>query len=176
MCGFAGFFDSSSRASAAEMEAAAARMAARLQHRGPDDAGAWADADAGVAFGFRRLSILDLSPQGHQPMRSPSGRYVIAFNGEIYNHRAHRAELERAAQPPKFRGHSDTEVLLAAIDGWGLDRALHRCAGMFAFAAPGKRTPSSSTKSGSFISCGTGWVSDRFTMGEWAPRCFSARS
>ena len=134
MCGFAGFFDSSSRASAAEMEAAAARMAARLQHRGPDDAGAWADADAGVAFGFRRLSILDLSPQGHQPMRSPSGRYVIAFNGEIYNHRALRAELERAAQPPKFRGHSDTEVLLAAIDGWGLDRALHRCAGMFAFA------------------------------------------
>ena len=134
MCGFAGFFDSSSRASAAEMEAAAARMAARLQHRGPDDAGAWADADAGVAFGFRRLSILDLSPQGPQPMRSPSGRYVIAFNGEIYNHRALRAELERAAQPPKFRGHSDTEVLLAAIDGWGLDRALHRCAGMFAFA------------------------------------------
>ena len=109
-------------------------MAARLQHRGPDDAGAWADADVGVAFGFRRLSIVDLSPQGHQPMRSPSGRYVIAFNGEIYNHRVLRAELEREAQPPKFRGHSDTEVLLATIDGWGLDRALQRCAGMFAFA------------------------------------------
>jgi asparagine synthase (glutamine-hydrolysing) len=76
------------------MEAAAARMAARLQHRGPDDAGAWTDADAGVAFGFRRLSIVDLSPQGHQPMRSPSGRYVIALNGEIYNHRVMRAELD----------------------------------------------------------------------------------
>ena len=134
MCGFAGFFDWSARASAAEMEAIASRMAARLQHRGPDDAGAWADADAGAAFGFRRLSIVDLSPQGHQPMRSPSGRYVIAFNGEIYNHRLLRAELEREAQPPKFRGHSDTEVLLATIDGWGLDRALQRCVGMFAFA------------------------------------------
>jgi asparagine synthase (glutamine-hydrolysing) len=134
MCGFAGFFDSSSRASAADMEAVASRMAARLQHRGPDDAGAWTDAHAGVAFGFRRLSIVDLSPQGHQPMRSSSGRYVIALNGEIYNHRALRAELERAPQPPKFRGHSDTEVLLAAIDRWGLDGALQRCAGMFAFA------------------------------------------
>ena len=134
MCGFAGFFDWSARASAAEMEAIASRMAARLQHRGPDDAGAWADADAGAAFGFRRLSIVDLSPHGHQPMRSPSGRYVIAFNGEIYNHRVLRAELEHGAQPPKFRGHSDTEVLLATIDGWGLDRALQRCAGMFAFA------------------------------------------
>jgi len=134
MCGFAGFFDSSPRASAAEMEAVASRMAARLQHRGPDDAGAWIDADAGVAFGFRRLSIVDLSPQGHQPMRSPSGRYVIALNGEIYNHRALRAELERAAQRPNFRGHSDTEVLLAAIDRWGVDGALQRCAGMFAFA------------------------------------------
>src|SRR5438105_6737083 len=134
MCGFAGFLDSSARGSAADMEAVASRMAARLEHRGPDDAGAWADAGAGVAFGFRRLSIVDLSPEGHQAMPSPAGRYVIAFNGEIYNHRALRAELERAAQPPTFRGHSDTEVLLAAIDRWGLDRALHRCAGMFAFA------------------------------------------
>lgn len=131
MCGFAGFFDANARASAREMEATVTRMATRLQHRGPDDSGAWADAQAGIAFGFRRLSILDLSPQGHQPMRSVTGRYVIALNGEIYNHRALRSELNDETQ---FRGHSDTEVLLAAIEKWGLAATLPRLVGMFALA------------------------------------------
>ena len=102
MCGFAGFFNPSSVAPAAELDAIATRMAARIVHRGPDDAGAWSDPQAGIALGFRRLSIVDLSPAGHQPMTSASGRFVIAFNGEIYNHRALRAELER---PAKFRAH-----------------------------------------------------------------------
>ncbi len=107
-------------------------MANALQHRGPDDSGAWADAGAGVAFGFRRLAILDLSPAGHQPMASASRRYVIAFNGEVYNFREMRVELEGAGR--SFSGHSDTEVILAAVEAWGLEAALRRFIGMFAIA------------------------------------------
>ena len=132
MCGFAGFFEPLSPVPSAEMEAVATRMAARIVHRGPDDAGAWADDNAGIALGFRRLSIVDLSPAGHQPMASASGRYVIAFNGEIYNHRALRAEV--TPPPQGFRGHSDTEVLLAAVEQWGLEAAVRRFVGMYAFA------------------------------------------
>ncbi|MDQ6861797.1 MAG: asparagine synthetase B, partial [Verrucomicrobiota bacterium] len=131
MCGFAGFFDPTPRSNTRDMEALASRMADRLRHRGPDDAGAWTDAERGIALGFRRLSIVDLSPAGKQPMLSPSGRYVITINGEIYNHRALRAELEGET---RFRGHSDTEVLLAAIEKWGLAATLPRLVGMFAFA------------------------------------------
>lgn len=110
-------------------------MAAAIAHRGPDDAGLWCDPVAGLALAHRRLSILDLSPAGHQPMASASGRYVIAFNGEIYNHQALRRELEATGtlQHP-WRGHSDTESLLAAIEAWGLEASLQRCAGMFALA------------------------------------------
>lgn len=107
-------------------------MAAALRHRGPDDEGMWVDADAAVALCHRRLSIIDLSPLGAQPMRSPGGRFTITFNGEIYNFRALRAEL--AGRGVRFRGGSDTEVLLAAIEEWGLLRALERSRGMFAFA------------------------------------------
>ena len=114
------------------MEEIAARMADRIIHRGPDDAGTWADPAAGLALGFRRLSIVDLSPAGHQPMVSASGRFVIAFNGEIYNHRALRAEV--APPPQGYRGHSDTEVLLAAVEQWGVEAAVRRFVGMFAFA------------------------------------------
>jgi asparagine synthase (glutamine-hydrolysing) len=131
MCGLAGFLDARPRpADALRREAAA--MADTLAHRGPDDAGAWADAAAGVALGFRRLSIVDLSPDGHQPMRSASGRFVIAFNGEVYNH----VELRRAlsAGGARFRGHSDTEVMLAAFERWGVEAAVKRFVGMFAFA------------------------------------------
>ena len=108
-----------------------AMMSATLNHRGPDDDGVWADETAGVALGHRRLSILDLSPAGHQPMTSASGRYVIAFNGEIYNHLGLRKDLEKA---PCWRGHSDTETLLAGFEAWGIEGTLKRSVGMFAIA------------------------------------------
>jgi asparagine synthase (glutamine-hydrolysing) len=104
-------------------------MAAALSHRGPDDSGVWTEPAVGVGLGHQRLAIVDLSPTGHQPMLSASGRYVIAFNGEIYNHR----ELRRELQQP-WRGQSDTETLLASIEAWGLTDALRRAAGMFALA------------------------------------------
>lgn len=118
-------------------------MTDAITHRGPDDDGVWVDSTDGIALGHRRLSIVDLSPQGHQPMTSSSGRYVIAFNGEIYNHRALRAELEcdhsqsslaSAEGEINWRGHSDTEVMLAAFERWGIEGALARFNGMFAFA------------------------------------------
>jgi len=108
-------------------------MADTLDHRGPDDAGVWVDHHAGVALGHRRLSILDLSANGHQPMVSRSGRYVMTYNGELYNFRALRDELD-ALSREGWIGHSDTEVLLAALDRWGLDATLPRLNGMFAFA------------------------------------------
>ena len=132
MCGFAGFIQSSTVVPGEGMAALAGAMADTLQHRGPDDRGVWADADHGVALGHRRLSIIDLSAEGHQPMHSASGRYVIAFNGEIYNFEVLRRELEREGF--SWRGHSDTEVMLAAFDRWGVEAALRRFNGMFAFA------------------------------------------
>jgi asparagine synthase (glutamine-hydrolysing) len=104
-------------------------MSDAIVHRGPDDSGEWVDAEAGVAMGLRRLAILDLSPAGHQPMMSPSGRYIGTFNGEIYNFSELRKELR-----VEWRGHSDTEVMLAAFDAWGLDGAVNRFNGMFAIA------------------------------------------
>ncbi|MEX2600153.1 MAG: asparagine synthase (glutamine-hydrolyzing) [Balneolaceae bacterium] len=115
-------------------------MAASLRHRGPDADGIWSDADAGIGFAHTRLSILDLSPAGNQPMISPSGRYVIVFNGEIYNHRDLREELETSGDITSWRGHSDTETLLAAIETWGMKRALEKAAGMFAFGVWDKET------------------------------------
>lgn len=110
-------------------------MAGRLYHRGPDDAGAWADEAAGMALGHRRLAIVDLSAAGHQPMASGIGRYVLVFNGEIYNHLALRAELQAAgAAPAAWRGHSDTETLLAAFERWGVEPTLQKTVGMFAIA------------------------------------------
>src|ERR1044072_5314787 len=94
MCGISGFLDTSHRFGNRELEATARDMVDTLRHRGPDDIGTWADAQAGIALGHRRLSILDLSPEGHQPMHSSCGRYVISFNGEIYNFGALRSELE----------------------------------------------------------------------------------
>lgn len=133
MCGFTGFlFDGQNPVD--DAEGLAARMAMAINLRGPDDAGRWADRQAGVALGHRRLSIVDLSPAGHQPMISASGAVVIVYNGEIYNHLALRTELDKAGLAPAWRGHSDTETLLAGFSAWGVQDTLERCIGMFAFA------------------------------------------
>src|SRR5271154_3329577 len=132
MCGITGFLDTSESRGHEELCAIAQRMATSLRHRGPEDEGIWADPACGIAFGHRRLSIIDLSSAGHQPMHSSCGRYVITFNGEIYNFKALRAELDSLGQT--FRGHSDTEVMLAAIARWGVEDALKKFNGMFVFA------------------------------------------
>ena len=132
MCGITGFI--SAPAAADELTRAVRGMCDALVHRGPDDAGDWIDGDAGVAIGFRRLAIIDLSPAGHQPMISASGRYVATLNGEIYNFEDLRAELRERGLAPAFRGHSDTEVMLAAFDAWGVEAAVKHFNGMFAIA------------------------------------------
>lgn len=133
MCGIAGFLQPAGFP-VAEGEARARAMANRLVHRGPDDEGVWCDGEAGTALAHRRLSILDLSPSGHQPMFSASGRYVTVFNGEIYNYGTLRDELEGSALMRGWRGHSDTEVLLAGFEAWGIEATLSRTVGMFAIA------------------------------------------
>jgi len=132
MCGFAGLLDTAPARDDAALTALVGRMAETLRARGPDDGGTWTDAAAGIALGFRRLAILDLTPAGHQPMLSACGRYALVFNGEIYNHRDLRAEL--AASGAVFRGGSDTETLLAACARWGFAATLPRLNGMFAIA------------------------------------------
>jgi len=147
MCGLTGFLGGA----AGNGEGLLCQMADTLYSRGPDDGGYWCDREQRIGLGHRRLAIVDLSPAGHQPMVSGSGRYVIAFNGEIYNHLALRRELEKAARPPilapevqendagglqeiAWRGHSDTETLLAGIEAWGLEATLKKSVGMFAIA------------------------------------------
>lgn len=132
MCGIAGLLELQSHRTREELEAIAGSMAGALRHRGPDDSGVWADASLGLAMAHRRLSVLDLSPLGRQPMASADGRYLIVYNGEIYNFLALKKEL--AGQGEVFRSTSDTEVLLAAVGRWGLEEALKRLVGMFAFA------------------------------------------
>ena len=130
MCGIAGFIAAASPRDADTLRARGRAMADAIVHRGPDASDVWIDAAPGVALAHRRLSILDLSPAGHQPMQSASGRYVVAFNGEIYNHLDLRGMLGAQA----WRGHSDTETLLACIEAWGIYITLSRLTGMFAFA------------------------------------------
>jgi asparagine synthase (glutamine-hydrolysing) len=137
-------------------------MLASLQHRGPDDSGSWVDEFVGVALGHQRLAIQDLSPSGHQPMASACGRYLVIFNGEIYNHLDLRVllahsnvmslttpdlslpgrKLYAGGYKPNlvWRGHSDTETLLAGIAAWGIEDTLNRCVGMFAFALWDRKT------------------------------------
>lgn len=139
MCGIAGQLIKKSNSF--DIGKATADMIATLKHRGPDDSGIWQDDTAGVCLGHRRLSILDLTSDGHQPMCSSNGRYVLVFNGEIYNFKELRDELEHSGRLQNagesgalWRGHSDTEVMLAAISCWGVNEATKRFSGMFAFA------------------------------------------
>jgi asparagine synthase (glutamine-hydrolysing) len=129
MCGISGIWRRSG-ASVDSIRDEIRRMSATIRHRGPDDDGEFVDETSGIAFGFRRLKIIDLTAAGAQPMTSASGRYVIEFNGEVYNHRELLAELGDVA----MRGHSDTEVMLACFERWGVRRAVERFIGMFAFA------------------------------------------
>jgi asparagine synthase (glutamine-hydrolysing) len=133
MCGIAGLLDLKRQLGPEALRSIAARMAASLSHRGPDDKGVWVDADAGIAFGHTRLAIIDLSPAGAQPMISSCGRFVLCYNGEVYNAPELRAELE--AEGRKFHGHSDTEVMVEGFPVWGVRQTIERLIGMFAFAA-----------------------------------------
>lgn len=130
MCGIAGFLDNSIQ----HPEQLLKRMTDAIVHRGPDDDGRWWDCDSGIALGHRRLAILDLSLAGHQPMQSASGRYILVFNGEIYNHLDLRNKLSEDSCAPSWRGHSDTEILLAGFDTWGIQKTVECAIGMFAFA------------------------------------------
>ncbi|MEZ5503149.1 MAG: asparagine synthase (glutamine-hydrolyzing) [Halioglobus sp.] len=133
MCGLVGFIGGTHVADGCDVMLR--RMSDTLRHRGPDDGGYWYDADSRVGIGHRRLAIVDLSAAGHQPMTSASGRYVIAFNGEIYNHAQLRSEIgDCGADGTRWRGHSDTETLLAGIERWGIEQTLAKVVGMFAIA------------------------------------------
>jgi asparagine synthase (glutamine-hydrolysing) len=138
MCGIAGFLDLERRAGTQELEALGRAMAAKLSHRGPDAEGVWADAEAGVLLGHTRLSIVDLSPAGAQPMISSCGACVISYNGEIYNAAELRRELETRGR--RFKGHSDTEVIVEGVAEWGVEPTVKRLIGMFAFALWDRRT------------------------------------
>lgn len=130
MCGLTGFLGGSGD----DRESILRKMNIAIASRGPDSAGYWHDHEAGIALGHRRLAIVDVSPAGAQPMTSICGRWVIVFNGEIYNHQDLRAEIERARQAPNWRGHSDTETLLAGLVIWGIEGTIRKCIGMFAIA------------------------------------------
>ena len=135
MCGIAGILGGNDI-----LEDRLQAMAVSLRHRGPDDHGVWFDTDARIGLAHTRLSILDLSTAGHQPMSSASGRFIISFNGEIYNHLDLRTQLQGAGSAPNWRGHSDTETLLAGFDNWGVESTVQKTIGMFAFAVWDKLT------------------------------------
>jgi asparagine synthase (glutamine-hydrolysing) len=134
MCGITGFLDARADTSEDTLIAHGRAMAEAIRHRGPDGFGEWSDPAAGIVLAHRRLAIIDVSPAGAQPMHSSSGRWVIAFNGEIYNFEILRRQLD-AIEPRRWRGHSDTEVMLAVIEAHGVVEACRRFEGMFAFAA-----------------------------------------
>jgi len=143
MCGFAGILVGPKISNEDDIfREILVKMAATLNSRGPDDDGYWCDIENGIGLGHRRLAIVDISSAGHQPMLSESGRYVIAFNGEIYNHLSLRNELKsfKESDWKKWHGHSDTETLLACMEEWGLEKTLHKSVGMFAFSLWDKKT------------------------------------
>jgi asparagine synthase (glutamine-hydrolysing) len=133
MCGLTGYLGDTAE-TAERRTGMLETMCDQIFHRGPDGGGTWIDAGAYVGLGHRRLAIVELSPAGHQPMLSASGRYALVFNGEIYNHFDLRRELEQAGAAPAWRGTSDTETLLSGFDGWGVEGTVARAVGMFAFA------------------------------------------
>jgi asparagine synthase (glutamine-hydrolysing) len=176
MCGIAGIFLAKPTLEAGQLTSIAQRMGDAIISRGPDDGGVWVDPRNGIGLAHRRLSIIDLSPEGHQPMVSASGRFVISFNGEIYNYRELRAQLQYP-----WRGQSDTEVMLAAFEAWGIEKALAAFNGMFAFAVWDKKE---NTLTLARDRMGEkplyyGWVGDSFVFGSelkafrdiagWAP-------
>ncbi len=134
MCGVAGFLIDSQVSSSMNYDAVIKKMTDSIKHRGPDDSGSWNSFSDGVFLGHRRLSILDLSEAGHQPMESSNGRYVIAFNGEIYNHLQIRSEIEKNNNNISWRGHSDTETILRAFETFGVENSIKKFIGMFAFS------------------------------------------
>ena len=134
MCGIAGFWDTKHNSSHDQLQATVAKMRDMLIHRGPDGAGLWVDAGSGIALGHRRLAILDLTENGAQPMLSASKRYILSFNGEIYNHQEIKQQLTSTNCAPNWRGHSDTEIMLAAFEAWGVSKAVASFVGMFAIS------------------------------------------
>jgi asparagine synthase (glutamine-hydrolysing) len=176
MCGIAGIFVLNEGADATHLHACAQKMGDALLTRGPDSGGVWVDAAKGLALSHRRLSIIDVSPEGHQPMVSASGRYVVSYNGEIYNYQELRAQLSYP-----YRGHSDTEVLLAAIEAWGIEKALKTINGMFAIALWDKETQTLTLARDRMVEKPLyyGWVENNFvfaselkalkTLSEWKP-------
>ncbi|MGH6683530.1 MAG: asparagine synthase (glutamine-hydrolyzing), partial [Pseudolabrys sp.] len=138
MCGIAGLIDPTQPGGRAGLESRARAMADAIAYRGPDGSGVWSDAEAGVALAHRRLAIIDLTPTGAQPMVSADGRWIISYNGEVYNAAAIAAASELAGFP--FRGTSDTEIILESIAKRGLDRTLADLNGMFAIALWDRKT------------------------------------
>ena len=131
MCGITGIFGNLRKD---ELAISVQKMSSTLTHRGPDDAGTWINEESGIAFGHQRLSIVDLSSVGHQPMMSPCGRFSVIFNGEIYNHLQLRDKLNASAYKQSWKGHSDTETLVSAFSQWGIEKTLDQLVGMFAIA------------------------------------------
>ena len=134
MCGITGYLGFENATTSTNVDQILSRMSSAIKERGPDDFGFWSDVSAGVGMAHRRLSIIDLSPAGHQPMASQSGRYILVFNGEIYNHLNLRKILEAQQCTVNWRGHSDTETLLAGFDVWGIQATIEKTIGMFAIA------------------------------------------
>ena len=140
MCGIAGFFKSQKSNLNVDGSIIANQMADTLKHRGPDDKGVWTDDVLGIALAYQRLAIIDLSKNGSQPMTSQDNRWVIVYNGEIYNHIQLRKNLKECGFDVAWKGHSDTETLLACIQFWGIEKSLDKLTGMFAFSAIGLKS------------------------------------
>lgn len=162
MCGIAGFLDGRSGTPGIGARVIEA-MTDTLVHRGPDDGGTWSDAKTGIALGNRRLAIIDLSEAGHQPMTSSCDRYVIAYNGEIYNAGELREELEQKGC--SFHGYSDTEVLLEGCAQWGVEETAKRIIGMFALHC-------GTSERNSYLWCVTGWGSSPYSGVSMTVCCF----